>query len=160
MSAPSLHRESTDSLIVLRVKFSNSLNDGTHINAKSLLKILKKLGIQLRFEHTTCIRHSHHWATGSLVAEECWMDVNILRIEFKHRQWLGYTGKAHMHSNSALQVRIGLPPATHLQAIPFLSQSFNILLFYSHSVIVSYAYQLQRNSDIMTKSPKRCVGYP
>ena len=76
----------------------------TNFNAKSLLKILEKFRIQLGFEPRTfwlLVRHSYHWATGSLVwcsnlaAKEGRIDVNILRIEFKPRQWLGYTGKAY-----------------------------------------------------------------
>ena len=73
------------------IKLSNSLIKwwkyyiSTNFNAKSLLKILKKLRIQLGFEPRTfwlLVRHSYHWATGPLVAEECRINVNILRIEF------------------------------------------------------------------------------
>ena len=59
----------------------------TNFNVKLLLKILKKLRIQLGFEPRTfwlVVRHSYHWATGSLVAEECRIDVNILRISHAH----------------------------------------------------------------------------
>ena len=54
--------------------------------------LLVTLYTQLRLEPRTfrlLVRHSYHCATGSLVAEECRMDVNILRIEITPRQWLG-----------------------------------------------------------------------
>ena len=49
----------------------------TYINAKSL-QILKKTQDSAGIR--TQDRHSYHWATGSLVAEECRIDVNILRM--------------------------------------------------------------------------------
>ena len=98
-------------------KLLNGLNDGNTVNQLQCQVIKdpeKKLRIQLGFEPRTfwlLVRHSYHWATGSLVAEECSIDVNILRIEFKPRKWLGYTGKwfttcKARHTNSAL---ISLP---------------------------------------------------
>ena len=71
---------------------------------------LKKIGIQLESRtFWLLVRHSYHLATGSLVAEECRIGVNILRIKFTPRQWLAslhkqlgiYNMQRMLYSNSA-----------------------------------------------------------
>ena len=76
----------------VHVKLSDSLNDGNTINQHQCQVIVKDpekpqdpAGIRTQ-DLLITVRHFYHRATGSLVAEECRMDVNILRIEFKPRQ--------------------------------------------------------------------------
>ena len=65
-----------------------TLDLSTNMNAK-LLKILKKIRIQQEFDPGPSDYYSQmliplsHWIS---LAEECRMDVNILRIELKPRQ--------------------------------------------------------------------------
>ena len=74
------------------------------------LRSWKKVRIQLGFEPRTfwlLVRHSYHWATGPLVAEECRIDVNILRIEFNPDSDLATQARHTQHAkhvtlNSAL----------------------------------------------------------
>lgn len=101
------------------VHMPNDGNTGTNINARSFCESWIQLGFIPRTLRLLG-SHSHYWATRPLVAEECRVDVDILRIQFKHRQWLGSTSKHHSTHKACFTPNLTLTYYTHLHYLVLL----------------------------------------